>query len=424
LERNRLSLGNEKDHEKFKVAIIAPTCFYYQVDLFRELDLHPKIDLKVYFCSDEALDGVDVLRQFNTDRNWGDEKSLLVGYKYQFLKNYSPFPSYLKWPFGLMNFGIWSELRKNKPDAVVLMSWMNPTWWLAIIVCSKYRIPFFYLTDSNVQTEPNKPRLVSWAKQLALGKLLFKAASGFLSAGETNKQMYQYYGVPEEKLIPFAFSWGYQRLRDVADEYKSKKSLLRKELGIPENDFVALYCGRLSHEKSPELLLKAFHGIDRKGKSLIYVGDGALRGPMEEYVKENKVDSVHFFGFQDRVQIPKYYAVAVVLVLPSRREATGGVVNEAMAFGLPVIVSDQVGFGIDFVVHGANGYIFHVGDSDELGKYIQQISDLPDDMKEEMGAKSQKIMDDWLGRDLPGNLVQYLEQMNNNAKGKTGKAGR
>jgi hypothetical protein len=45
-------------------------------------------------------------------------------------------------------------------------------------------------------------------------------------------------------------------------------------------------------------------------------------------------------------------------------------------------------------------------------------------MKEEMGAKSQKIMDDWLGRDLPGNLVQYLEQMNNNAKGKTGKAGR
>ena len=415
-----MSLSNEKDHEKFKVAIIAPTCFYYQVDLFRELDLHPKIDLKVYFCSDEALDGGDIRRQFKTDHNWGEEESLLEGYEYQFLKNYSPFPSYLKWPFGLLNIGIWSELRKKKPDAVVLMSWMNPTWWLAIIACLMYKIPFFYLTDSNVQTEPNKPRLISWAKQLALGKFLFKAASGFLSAGETNKQMYQYYGVPEGKLIPFAFSWGYQRLRDVADEYKAKKSLLRNELGIPENDFVALYCGRLSYEKNPDLLLKAFHGIDRKGKSLIYVGDGILRSSMEDYVKENEVDSVRFFGFQNRVQIPKYYAVADALILPSRREATGGVINEAMAFGLPVIISDQVGFGVDFVIHGTNGYIFPVENSDELGKYIQQISDLPNDVMQAMGVKSQKIMDDWLSRDLPENLIQYLEQMRSKPGWKTG----
>jgi glycosyltransferase involved in cell wall biosynthesis len=144
---------------------------------------------------------------------------------------------------------------------------------------------------------------------------------------------------------------------------------------------------------------------------------------MEDYVKENGVESVHFFGFQDRLQIPKYYAVADVLVLPSKREATGGVVNEAMAFGLPVIVSDQVGFGVDFVVHGANGYIFPVGNSSDLGEYMQNISEQTDEVIQEMGAKSQKVMDDWLSRDLPENLVQYLEQTRSKAGRKTGQAG-
>jgi len=393
------------------------------VDLFRELADHPQIDLKVYYCSDEAISGRDVRRQYNTNQNWGEEDSLLEGYSNQFLKNYSPLPSYLKWPFGLMNFGICSELIKEKPHAVILMSWMNPTWWLAVLVCLRYNLPYFYLTDSNVQTEPRKPKIVSWAKKLVLGKYLFKKASGFLCAGETNKQMYQYYGVPDSKLVPFAFSWGYQRLRSIAAEYKAQKTKFREELGIPKDDFVSLYCGRLSHEKSPELLLEAYRGIDRIGKSLLYVGDGVLRAQMEEYVKEHNIDSVYFLGFHDRLQIPKYYAVSDVLVLPSKREATGGVVNEAMAFSLPVIISDQVGFGVDFVVPGSNGYIFPAEDSVQLGKYIVQLGDLPVEEREEMGKQSQAIMDKWLARNLPENLVQYLQRIHAEPSVPEGQAG-
>jgi len=394
--------------EKFKVAIIAPTCFYYQVDLFRELASHPQIELKVYYCSDEAINGGDVRRQFKTDQNWGGEDTLLEGYPHKFLKNYSPSPSYLKWPFGLMNFGIWPELRKERPHAVVLMSWMNPTWWLAVLASLRYKVPYFYLTDSNVQTEPDKPTLIAWAKKLVLGKYLFKKAAGFLCAGETNRRMYQYFGVPDEKLVPFAFSWGYQNLRRVSEDLKIKKSELREELGIPPDDLVLLYCGRLSAEKSPELLLEAFKGIDRTGKSLLYVGDGMLKTSMMKYAKIHGIDSVHFFGFQDREQIPKYYAVSDALVLPSQREATGGVVNEAMAFGLPVIISDQVGFGVDFVFPESNGYIFPVNDSSQLGQCILKLSNLSNDQRERMGHKSQSIMDAWLARNLPENLVKYL----------------
>lgn len=150
----------------YRLAIVAPTCFYYQSALFRALASHPRIDLTVYFCSDEPLRGADVLRTFNTDHDWGLEEDLLAGYKYKFLRNYSPRPSYLGWPHGLMNFGIWNQLRKGRPHAVVLMSWTNLTWWLAILACVFYTIPYFYMTDANVLSELPKRRLWRWLKMV------------------------------------------------------------------------------------------------------------------------------------------------------------------------------------------------------------------------------------------------------------------
>ena len=149
---------NEKK-PPYKVAIIAPTCFYYQVALFRELASHNQIDLTVYFCSKEALDSNDVKTTFNSDSSWGVEDELLEGYKYKFLRNFSPRPSYLKWPFGLMNFGIWNEIRKDRPDAVVLMAWISMTWWVAIMACLFFKIPYMFMTDANVQAEHTKNKL-------------------------------------------------------------------------------------------------------------------------------------------------------------------------------------------------------------------------------------------------------------------------
>lgn len=395
--------------EKFKLVIIAPTCFYYQVDLFRELASHPRIDLKVYFCSAEALHGQDVLRQFKANEQWGVEETLLQGYDHKFLRNYSPRPSYLKWPFGLMNFGVWRALERDRPHAVVLMSWMNPTWWLAILACLRFKMPFFYMTDTNVQAEPLKPKLVSWIKRVMLGKVLFPLASGFLYAGEANKQLYAYYGVEDEKLIPFAFSWGYKEFLASSDQFRSKRKKIRAELGIPEDNLVALYCGRFSQEKTPQVLLEAYKQVYTSSSSLLLVGDGELRPSMEKYKADNNLDSVHFFGFQNRQEISKFYAVSDFLVLPSLREATGGVINEAMCFGLPVIISDQVGFGKDFVTHGYNGYSFPVGDVGALANNIQELMDLPQQERDLMGERSTQVMEKWLGRDLPNIIVQYLE---------------
>ena len=85
-------------------------------------------------------------------------------------------------------------------------------------------------------------------------------------------------------------------------------------------------------------------------------GTSTLRHSLQDYVNRLGADSVYFFGFQNRDQIAKFYAVSDLLVLPSVRETWGIVVNEAMCLGLPVIVSNQVGAGMDLVANGQNGY--------------------------------------------------------------------
>ena len=395
---------------RYKVAIVAPTCFYYQADLFRQLTAHPRIDLTVYFCSDEGLSARDVQQMYRVDEQWGGSDELLEGYQFKFLRNYAPQPSYLKWPFGLINLGVLKEIIVGRPAVVILMSWMNPTWWMALVACVLLRIPFLYMTDANVEIERYRSKRKRQIKRLALGKTLFKLCSGFLCAGTANRRLYRLYGVPERKLFQFAYSWGYDSLREKSAQLKPQRSRIRAELGIPEESLVILFCGRLSREKNLFHLIEAYHRLDHERKYLIIVGDGELKVSLQDYIDQIGAESVRFFGFQNRDQIVKYYTISDLLVLPSVRETWGIVVNEAMCFGLPVIVSIQVGAGVDLVADGRNGYRVPT-DGDGLFLSIQQITDLPEEERLLMGMRSVDIIKEWSNRNLAELLVEIIETL-------------
>lgn len=397
----------------YKVVIVAPTCFYYQVPIFRRLAAHPRLDLMVYFCSAEAITGADIAKKYKSTGTWGSGSELLAGYKHKVLRNYSPAPSYTNWPFGLVNLGVWNEVRKDRPDAVILMSWMNPTWWLAILVCVALKIPFLYMTDQNIEVEPSKPGWKTWPKRLLLGRGLFRLAAGFLCAGTANQMLYKYYGVPDEKLVPFAFTWAHGDLLECADGLKSRRQEFRTELGIPENNFVVLYCGRLSKEKSGIDLLRAYRQLSSKNLSLLFVGDGPLRKQMEDFVHQHDVHSVYFSGFQGRLETPKFYALADVLVVPSHRETWGMVVNEAMCFGLPVIASDQVGASKDLILDGYNGLSFPESNVKALASRIEYLARMPREERQAMGDRSVDLIKRWSQKDLAGSLVAYLDRIHN-----------
>lgn len=397
--------------DRYKLFIVAPTCFYYQVAIFRELAVNPGIDLTVYFCSDESLSSADLAKEFKTESRWGVEQELLRGFNYKFMKNYSPVPSYLRSIYGLMNFGVLAEIRNHRPDAVIIMSWMNPTWWLTILACTKYKIPFFYMTDANFRDEEFKPRWSQFLKRLLLGRIIFPLTRAFLCAGQANRQLYRYYGVPERKLHSYTYSWGYQPLLEAKARLKPK-SELREGLGIPVDKYVFLYAGRLSGEKDLLNLLEAYGSLDPGRTSLVFVGDGPMKSSLEKYAAQNSIESIIFCGFQNRNAIPNFYAAADAVVLPSEQETWGMVVNEAMCFELPIIVSDIVGSGIDLVEDGENGYVFPRKNVEALASCMKRLSELPKEDLNRMGAKSLEKIKQWLDRDLGKTLVSVLDQQN------------
>ena len=408
--------------------IVAPTCFYYQTDLFRRLSAHPRIDLTVYFCSDEALRSQDVNDMYKTDEKWGDDEDLLGGYRHEFLPNRSLSPSFLKWPFGLVNLSIWDGIKKTRPDIVVIMSWMNVTWWLAIAACIRYNIPFFYMTDANMQKELWEPSWKRWVKNLVLGRFIFRLAEGFLCSGTANRELFQFYGVPEHKLIPFAYSWGYESHIAASEELYPRRKELRSEQGIPEDAVVILYCGRLSPEKGPMDLMEAYRRLGSEKTFLHIVGDGVQMDVLQGFIKQHELSSVRVSGFQNRKEISKYFTTADLLVLPSNREGWGIVVNEALCYGLPVIASDQVGAAVDLVNEGENGFVFPNGDIQSLAECLRHILELSDNQRKSMGEKSRDRITRWIDRDLVKSLDQYfdivysnrLQPRNNDLGGESG----
>lgn len=189
---------------------------------------------------------------------------------------------------------------------------------------------------------------------------------------------------------------GYEKLLEKAEEFKPQRIGIREDLGIKENDFVILYVGRLSTEKAPLICLDAYRRLDNKNKKLFVVGDGPMRKEFEEYIRNFNIKNVKLTGFQSRKNLPDFYTVADVLVLPSFRETWGIVINEAMCFGLPIITSDKIGAAVDLVREDYNGFIFPSGDAEKLSICIEKLINLTSTEREVFGRRSFEIVNQWV----------------------------
>ena len=119
--------------------------------------------------------------------------------------------------------------------------------------------------------------------------------------------------------------------------------------------------------KRPFDLLRAYEKIqERMNAALVFVGDGIERSFLESYTKNNNLKNVYFTGFKNQTELPYYFAIADVFVLPSGDEPWGLIINEAMNSGLPIITTEAVGAVPDLVKDGINGFIYPVGDIEKL----------------------------------------------------------
>lgn len=241
-------------------------------------------------------------------------------------------------------------LSKKKYDHIIVGNYYSPTGMLAIEYMRLMQIPYILSSDGGMVKEDS-------GFKYKLKKHFIGSASGWLSTGKMTTDYLAYYGADREKTVvyPFTSLWK----RDVLDRplTKAEKDAFRQKLGMTEKKIV-ISVGQFIHRKGYDVLLKACVDLDKEIG--VYIIGGT---PTEEYLdmkEEMHLEQVHFVDFMNKQALAEYYKAADLFVLPTREDIWGLVVNEAMAYGVPVITTDKCVAGIELVENGVTGVIVPV----------------------------------------------------------------
>jgi glycosyltransferase involved in cell wall biosynthesis len=362
----------------------------YYAPLYRDITKENFTSVEVVYCSDEYIKGKED-KEFGVNIKW--DIPLLEGYSYTFIKNSSLKPSTQKGFWGLVNWGIITYLFKKPKSVLVIHGWGYFTNILAVVagklsghlICLRGETPW--------HQEKMKKGLMQACKKAWL-KVLFSFVDQFLYIGHQNRLFYRQNGVPDKKLTFTPYAVDNARFTSIAASVS--KTDARNELGLPLSKKVVLFSGKYIVKKRPMELLQAFKDLDNKDYMLVMVGEGELRNEMEKFIEMNDLSSsVLLTGFINQSSIPLYYAAADVFVMCSGIGETWGLsVNEAMNFGLPVIVSETTGCSYDLVKNGINGFVFETEDITALTQCLNRI--LSDDqLSAAMAKKSKEIISDY-----------------------------
>jgi len=369
-----------------RIAVLVTHPIQYFAPLFRTLAAQPGLDLTVYY---ESRRGTVPLVDPGFGKAYTWDIPLLEGYPYKYLPglfretDHTPLTRQF-------NPSILNEITPRRYDAVWVHGYMGNTSRLAILTALTKGVPVLMRGESHLRVEPSSATK-QYVKDLAL-RALFRRLAGFLCIGTLNKAYYQHFGVPEGRLFWCPYTVDNAFFRRHAEALAPQRHELRAQWGIHDDRPVILFAGKLLAMKQPRLLLEAYRRVrERRRCALLMAGDGPLRGELEGEIHRCAIPDVLITGFLNQSEIPKAYAAADLLVLPSRHEPWGLVVNEAMNFSLPIVVSDRVGCGPDLVTSGVNGEVFEHHSVDALETVLERLVSQTERLRELGRASLQRI---------------------------------
>jgi glycosyltransferase involved in cell wall biosynthesis len=328
----------------------------YFTPLFRELAKH--CDLTVFYAhrqtaEQQARAGFDVAFEWDVD--------LLSGYHSKFLRNVARAPSTDRF-FGCDTPEIAGEIAGGSFDGFVVPGWALRAYWQAVEACRRSGVPVFARGDS--QLVGPRSGAVRLAKAVAFRGVL-RRFDGFLYVGQRNRDYLLHYGAPSQRLF-FSPHCVDNDAFKAASQAAGRASRPARRV---------LFVGKLIERKRPLDVLHAAARLAADGRpvDVAFAGSGDQQDALAAAAAASGV-SVHFHGFVNQSELPGIYAAADVIVLPSDgRETWGLVVNEAMACGVPAVVSDAVGCGPDLVEAGVTGAVFPLGNVAALADGIGNV---------------------------------------------------
>ena len=381
-----------------KLAIISTHPIQYYAPLFRLLSKSDKIRIKVFYTFEKETKVYDP--GFGKSFQW--DIPLLEGYEYSFVSNLG---NKGKSFFTVSNPTLISEIQAWHADAVLIFGW-NYRSHFKVMRYFKGKVPVLFRGDSTLLDE--KPCIRIMLRRLFL-KWVYSYVDIAFYVGTNNKAYFLKHGLKNEQLVfaPHAVDNG--RFGENATDKEMEAKAWRSKLGIAGSDLVFLFAGKLEPKKNPAILIESFLEIKNEKVKLLLLGDGILKEQLKAI--SNNDERILFVEFQNQKLMPVVYRMADVFVLPSKGpgETWGLAVNEAMACGRAILVSDKVGCATDLIEDGKNGYIFRSSDIASLKEKINKLVSNKDSLAE-MGKASAALINEWNFNVIASAVKNVLKQ--------------
>lgn len=357
-----------------KLAVITTHPIQVQAPLWRSLAKNPEIGIHVYFGSDFSVRGVKD-KEFGVHFSW--DVPLTEGYSHTFLSADPGInrPEDLKVKIS----GFKEKLLEFQPDCALLTAYSPLPFYLKVMMTLRsLGIPI--LLRAVTSDEAVQRSVIKQFSRNVFLKILYSQIAGFLAVGDNSRRHYVSRGIAQNRIYYSAYNADSQHLDKQIQDYGARRAEIRRELGFAEEQFVFIFSGKLIPKKNPLIMVEALRlltGSEGVSPGLIVMGDGSLRQEFEAGMAAIPGIKAVFAGFQNQSKLGRFYSAADCLVLPSQWGETWGlVVNEALQFGIPAIVSELVSCWRDLIIPGETGYVFPAGNATALAACMARVISL------------------------------------------------
>jgi glycosyltransferase involved in cell wall biosynthesis len=285
-----------------------------------------------------------------------------------------------------------AALAAADPAVVAIPGWSHPGALSALFWCLRARRPAVLMSDSALHDDVRRP-----AREAAK-RCVVRLFGSALVGGVPHAAYACALGLP-----PAAVFDGYDVVDNAHFARGARRARLagarwRRRLGVPERFFLA--SGRFVPKKNLARLLEAYAVYRRRAGPdawhLVLLGDGELRPGLERRIaRADLAGHVSLPGFRQYDELPAWYGLASAFVHASTTEQWGLVVNEAMAAGLPVLVSNRCGCAPALVRDGVNGFAFDPCDVEELAGLMERVAAITDAQRRALAQAGQRIVAEW-----------------------------
>ena len=294
-------------------------------------------------------------------------------------------------------------LASGRYSLLHVAGWGHPILLGAIFVAAWLKVPVVVETDTPLRDDISRWKLM--AKKIFY-PLLFRIPDMFLPAGSRQATYLRYYGVEDRRIEIAKMTVDVAKYFAYAKNFSANaKADVVRHYNLPENNFKILYVGRLEeHYKAISHLIEIYRSLRRETSSvsLLVIGTGSMAHKIIELRKDDH--SVHFFGGMWGEKLLDMYCISDALILPSSYESWGLVINEAMAFGLPVIVSNKVGCLDDLVIDGKTGLVYPFGSNESAVVAIKKLM-VNKELRANIAAAAKQLIASWTLKDNAENTI-------------------